>query len=617
VNGADPSRGPPVSVTDTTRILPNFVRPSPDGRSAVLWPMLALVLCFLAGACWNIHRQTIENPDEPRYAAPARTMLRSGDWIVPQFDAKPRLTQPILYYWLVAGAGKVGELLNVSLGTSFRFASLSMALLTVIATCLLGREILGTRGGFIAAAVLMTTFFFHQSSRQIVSDMTLSAMLLWAWLFAWIALRRLDNDAESESPHDSSVSIKKSGAGWPLLGFYLCMGLACMTQGLAPVAVFLLIPLLAYLFWASRLSDLLRAGLWWGVPLALGVGLWWWVLLYQRGFENEVKAYFLMESAALMTGGTHAKPIPFLFYIQILAGNLFPWNVIVPGALYWSWKRSKEAPPMPIPLRDWDNAKLLFCALVIPFILLGVMISKRPLYILPLYPLLSIWLAWAWLGYLNNRPEGVPAHPVGVATVLSIAVLVLCMAALPLTGALPKIFTFPIHYPEQILFTVFCGFIALLLGLAAQTLRSGLRYKASLQLLAAAMGLAIGIETVILPSKETYSNREPFYRELCAKLAGRPFYSFSLNTNEAVWYLDRSSEGMQKIKRPELKASFFEKRGTLILVSQRDLKLNPDLAASIRVVAELRERRWGESYFLIEPHPQRWPAPSVFEPRKK
>ena len=42
------------------------------------------------------------DPDEPRYAATAKNMVVSNDYIVPYFYGKLRINKPPLTYWLTA-----------------------------------------------------------------------------------------------------------------------------------------------------------------------------------------------------------------------------------------------------------------------------------------------------------------------------------------------------------------------------------------------------------------------------------------------------------------------------------------------------------------------------------
>src|SRR5689334_14961194 len=85
-----------------------------------------LIAAYLLPAFWNLSAQTISHPDEPRYAAAAREMLRTNDWIIPMFNAQPRLVKPIFFYWELAALGKVGPLLGIPMATAFRFGPILM-----------------------------------------------------------------------------------------------------------------------------------------------------------------------------------------------------------------------------------------------------------------------------------------------------------------------------------------------------------------------------------------------------------------------------------------------------------------------------------------------------------
>jgi hypothetical protein len=101
-----------------------------------LWqPLLILIVTYLVITCWNLNLQTIENPDEPRYAVPARIMLRSNsvdDWLVPQFNNADRLKKPVFFYWLIAATGGVAQKLGLEMVTGFRMGPVLMGLLAVV-----------------------------------------------------------------------------------------------------------------------------------------------------------------------------------------------------------------------------------------------------------------------------------------------------------------------------------------------------------------------------------------------------------------------------------------------------------------------------------------------------
>src|SRR5580698_8330357 len=64
-----------------------------------LW--LALPLAYFL-YFYHLDAVGLMGPDEPRYAAVARTMAESGDWITPRLLGQPWFEKPALLYWMEA-----------------------------------------------------------------------------------------------------------------------------------------------------------------------------------------------------------------------------------------------------------------------------------------------------------------------------------------------------------------------------------------------------------------------------------------------------------------------------------------------------------------------------------
>lgn len=92
------------------------------------------------------------DPDEGLYADIARTMLVSGDWVLPRFNGLPYLEKPPLLFWLAAPAMTV-----LSGEVALRGGSAVAALGTVLLTWRIGRQLYGTRAGLFAGLMLATT----------------------------------------------------------------------------------------------------------------------------------------------------------------------------------------------------------------------------------------------------------------------------------------------------------------------------------------------------------------------------------------------------------------------------------------------------------------------------
>ena len=568
---------------------------------------------YLLAALWNLNIQTIAHPDEPRYAAAAREMLRSGDWIVPMFNHQPRLVKPIFFYWELAALGAVGRTLGIPMATAFRLGPIFMGLLAVLATFLLGSRWRNPRYGFVAAVILMTTFEFHKLSRELVVDMTLTAFLLWSWLFFHIAIKRLETQAAAFAPFA------------PLLGFYFCLGMACMTKGPFLVAIFVVVPLLAYLWWTGRLKLLPRSGIFWGAPLSLALGLWWSFAIKARGLD--AGSFFSVENIDRFLGDKdHAQnPYPFYFYLKSLCGDFAPWVILLPVAAWWSWK-TLIAAGASLKARFGrlsDPARMLACCVAIPFFIMGISISKRPLYLLPIYPFLALWVAWlvdaAFLVHEGQNFCRRCANVLAAGAVVLFGGLAVAAHWLPnLAQWFPKLVP-PVRAEkaELLLMSVLFAGLAVVGASAAVHLKAGLNYKALLRILAMAVALIIGYEAVVLPIRERDADRVSFFAAVRERIQNRPFVMNGESSNEAVWYVDRPNEELKNPPVEKLKAEFFEKPGVLMLAVlkkiklKHDVQIDPKLLSAVRVLGDPIVRG-PDKYILAEPDPEHPPDPSVF-----
>jgi 4-amino-4-deoxy-L-arabinose transferase-like glycosyltransferase len=95
-------------------------------------------------------------PDEPRYAAIAREMLASGDYITPRLYGVPWFEKPPLMYWLAALGYKLFGINEFGA----RFPSALGATLCVIAIYWCGRNLWDRFVGFWAAWLLASALIY-------------------------------------------------------------------------------------------------------------------------------------------------------------------------------------------------------------------------------------------------------------------------------------------------------------------------------------------------------------------------------------------------------------------------------------------------------------------------
>ena len=147
-----------------------------------------MIVAGLAAVCYvfffhDLGSIGLLGPDEPRYAAVAREMLTSGDYITPRLFGLPWFEKPVLMYWLAAigfkifGVGEAGA----------RFPSALAATISVFVIYWCGRRLWGRAAGFLAALILATSVGCFAFARAASMDMLLMACLTLALAFFLVA----------------------------------------------------------------------------------------------------------------------------------------------------------------------------------------------------------------------------------------------------------------------------------------------------------------------------------------------------------------------------------------------------------------------------------------------
>ncbi|MFB3827287.1 MAG: ArnT family glycosyltransferase [Bryobacteraceae bacterium] len=313
----------------------------PPRTARALWlaaPLLYFLFFFrLAGT-------GMLGPDEPRYAAVAREMARSGDWITPRLWGEPWFEKPALLYWMTAAGFKAG--LNEDLAPRVPVAIVSVAFLAFLFIRL--RREFDETAAFYATAMLATSAMWLGYSHVAVTDLPLAAAWSAAMLLAlpWI----------------------KSGERRTLPAMAALLGVAVLAKGLVPLVLSL--PLVW--FGRKRLFDLLR-------PQVAGVFLLvaapWYALCWWRNGWPFLEDFFLVHQLGRFTSDALQHEQPFWFYLPVIAGALVPWTPLAALAL----RRSRD------PRRQFLLASAAF-----GFVFLSASTNKLPGYILPLLPPLCV-----------------------------------------------------------------------------------------------------------------------------------------------------------------------------------------------------------------------------------
>ncbi len=358
---------------------------------AVVGLVLGVVLVLPFFAC--LGSWPLIEPDEGRNAEVAREMLALGHWSVPHFNFLPYLDKPVLLFWAIAGAFKafgVGEF-------AARLPSAVAAVVTIAVTGLLGRRLLGTRGGVTASIVIATAPLVLTFGRLVIFDMPLTALItatLWCLVEA-----RLGGDARR---------------WWPLAG--VMMGLATLTKG--PVGIAL--PLVAWCAGRGALprprrpADALSLVL---AVLAVIVLVVPWLVLVQSEQPTFLRyAVFDETLLRLVSPRRFNRAGPPWYYLVMLTWVLGIWGLVL-AATAPAIVRQHRA-------RAGEAAGIAFAARVVAAILIFFTLSasKRPGYILPVMVPLALLVA---AGISSSPARAMAAMRVGGILVVGLGLAVL------------------------------------------------------------------------------------------------------------------------------------------------------------------------------------------------
>ncbi|MCF6286049.1 MAG: glycosyltransferase family 39 protein, partial [Candidatus Hydrogenedentes bacterium] len=337
--------------------------------SRVFYALLLLALVVFGA---NIGGYDLWPPDEPRFTEVAREMVESGDYLVPRVNGEVYQEKPPLLFWLIALSstpfGDVNE-------WAARIPSVLCAVYVVALTFALASRLFTTQVALWSALILMSCFQFWWQARRGQIDMVLTAGMMTTLYAFW----RWDDERHKK---------------WRFLA-YAGIAAGLLAKG-PPALVFPGLFLVAY-YWGNREGR--AATRWvWGFAAAIVVALLWFVPARLLGADSAAQAVesgmganlFRNTIGRALMGVSKAQP-PW-YYLKTLPVGLLPWTFICPPVLYWAWKNRKDSQAMRF-LWAWIGPALIF---------FSVVIGKRELYLLPLFPVFAI-LFGAALVHLREK----------------------------------------------------------------------------------------------------------------------------------------------------------------------------------------------------------------------
>ncbi|MEI6240985.1 MAG: glycosyltransferase family 39 protein [Planctomycetia bacterium] len=335
--------------------------------------------------------------DEPRFAAIARTMLETGDWVVPNYNGTLAVDKPVLMHWCMAACFGL-------FGTSEIAARLPSAVATVLAALALFRA--GTRwfsplAGMLAAFAYVGCLLVAVESHAATPDAILTALTTWATVLV----------AEAFLPSPGAPAAGRLTSTRAALVGGL-MGLAVLCKGpigfVGPLAVVLpwvwgvelqrrlkhgAEPNLGGLFRlaCTAVLDTLRATRLVTVTLAmLAVAAPWYVAVGLRTAGAWPAGFFFIHNVGRFAAPMEKHGGGVLYHPLGLLVGFFPWSCFLPLAVVVAgrqlWKRTLTQPV----------ALALSLALLWMAVWVGAFsaaATKLPNYIMPAYPAAALLVA--------------------------------------------------------------------------------------------------------------------------------------------------------------------------------------------------------------------------------
>jgi len=331
---------------------------SPTTFSTFLWVAAIVVVAMLF---YRLGAHPLMETSDARYSEIAWEMVDSGDWVTPRMNGAIHLDKPPLAYWL----GATGLAL---FGHSERAVRLPMAIAataTLLLVLYLGRWLFGGRTGLLALLLLGTAPLFVFMARLFTTDLYLT---LWV-VAAYVAFLR-------------GYAAPEPQRGWAI-AFAAALALGMMTKG-PVVLLHTLVPILPYHFlWGIR-GRLRRFFSPPAIATFVLIVAPWFLLVWVR-HPDLWAFYFNQELVGRVTGDALGRRQPFYYFAKILLIGFLPWIFWLPSLARRSGDGIDRQPPVP------DADRLLLLWAILPFVVLSIIRSKLPPYILPLIPALALW----------------------------------------------------------------------------------------------------------------------------------------------------------------------------------------------------------------------------------
>ncbi|MCZ7625539.1 MAG: hypothetical protein C3F12_05910 [Candidatus Methylomirabilota bacterium] len=428
------------------------------------WLVLSLLLAW-ALFVYYWHLGTPLRGDEGMYAAIARRMVRTGDWLQLIYEGRPYYNKPPLHFWLMALS------LVVWGPTEFavRFPSATFGIAMVLLAYVGGRSLFGRRVAAIAALITTSTLSAVWHAHQARFDVEMAFWMNLGFFLCYLAYRR----------------------GGRRLGYFcaafVAMAVAVMLKGLVGI-ILPGVAALAFVVITRRFKIFAE------IPqLLIGLAIFLLVTVpYYLSLGDTFNRHFFVDEN--LNRIVHAPNSQF-FYLGMIFTGFFPWSLFLPCVVLYLW-RSRARP--------LDEADLLLRVWFIGFfVLLSLPAGKAERFLVYLVPPFTLLTARYWdhlfrhadtLSQTEGRLLRAAALLLGLVGVLGLWIgprLIQMRFLLPVDfwpvplltlsgiGCAALLYTACRHRPQAIFFSVMTVAVAMTIGLVQSFYPALARYESA------------------------------------------------------------------------------------------------------------------------------------------
>ena len=378
--------------------------------------LLIILIAIIATLPW-IGLGDFYTKGEPREAALAISMIKGGNWIIPYGIADEFAYKPPLNHWIMAG---FAYLFNNGEVTPFisRLPS-AIGFIGLIGVCFMffarRRSPLES---FVTCLILITCFEIHRAAMTTRLDMLLAFFMVTSFiqLFLW----------------------KEKGRKRYLVSSWIFLTLATLVKG--PVGVVLPCGIFAIylLTTGENFFKVVAKSFLIAIP-AFIVPFIWYYLAYQikgNDFLHLVLAenfgrFFSIKDSDLDIKYRLGVENPWWYYPVTLVTGFIPQTLLLIISLFFlKYRKPRQSVKQSI-VSFWaklkQNQVLLYSFLIVIVMLIFFTIptSKRSVYIIPLYPFLSLFLAQYFIYLVQNKPRAVRIYTYILAVISLVITLII------------------------------------------------------------------------------------------------------------------------------------------------------------------------------------------------